>query len=362
MRAFERVSELAAHTGAGAEVFPALWHLAEACITQGEPARGHELARQALRLAEATNDHRMLLGGHHAVGESAFWIGDFREAHSHMLRATQLYDRTADKNLAPYYGMDPFVLSCVMLALAENSIGRCDRALSLCRDARARTTELSHLYSTAFSLMGIACVHQLRREPGRAEAAARELSTMCREHGLSEMLGWGEWVLGWAILEQGLGEQGLEKMAESIAFHESIGGTPGTPWRRGELAEGYAKNGGLNDAREELRRAVEAADQSGQHFFDAELRRIGGEIALRSDPPDKMAAERYFREAISVANLQEARWWQLRATMSLARLLRDTNRRDEARAMLAEIYNWFTEGFDTADLKDAKALLDELAT
>src|SRR5713101_250501 len=134
-------------------------------------------------------------------------------------------------------------------------------------------------------------------------------------------------------------------MAEAMDLHESIGGTPGTPWRRGVLAEGYSKNGRLDDAGKELRRAVEAAEQTGQHFFDAELCRISGEIALRSDPRDQMAAERYFLSAISVAKRQEARSWELRATTSLARLLRDTNRRDEALSMLAEIYDWFTEGF-----------------
>jgi len=362
VRAFERVSELAARTGAGAEIFPALWHFAAAYISREKLARANELARQSLRLAEAANDRHMLLGAHHIVGESVFWTGNFREAGPHILLATELYDRAADKDLTLYYGMDPFVLSCVMLAWVENSMGRCDRALNLCRDARARATQLSHLYSIAFSLMGMACMHQMRREAGHAETAARDLSTMCREHGFTEMLGWGEWVRGWAMLEQRPAQPGLEIMAEAMDLHDSIGGTPGTPMRRGVLAECYAKNGRLDDAGAELRRAVEAADQTGQHFFDAELCRIGGEIALRSDPREQKAAERYFRNAISVANQQEARSWELRATTSLARLLAKQGHREEARTMLAAIYNWFTEGFDTADLKDAKALLNELST
>src|SRR5262249_16053708 len=132
-------------------------------------------------------------------------------------------------------------------------------------------------------------------------------------------------------------------------------------WRRGTLAEGYARSGRLDDAREELQIAITVADRTGGHFFDAELSRIGGEIALRSDARDQSAAERNFRNAIALAKQEEARLGELRATMSRARLLCDTNHRDEARTMLAEIYNWFTEGFDTADLKEAKALLDELS-
>jgi predicted ATPase len=200
----------------------------------------------------------------------------------------------------------------------------------------------------------------MRREVEQAEAAAAELVTISREHGFNELLGWGYWVIGWAMLERHRAEEGLQMMAEAMNLHESIGGTVGTSWRRGVLAEEYAKNSRLANAQEELQRAIEAADQTGGHLFDAELCRIGGEIALRTNPPDLDAAENQFRNAIAVANRQEARLWELRATVSLARLLRDTNRRDEAHRPLGEIYNWFTEGFELPDLKEARALLDEL--
>jgi len=185
---------------------------------------------------------------------------------------------------------------------------------------------------------------------------------MCREHGFSEVLGWAEWVLGWAAVEQNRAESGLQKMAESITFHQSIGGTAGEPWRRGALAQAYLMMGRAGDAESELCRATEAAEQTGQHFFDAELYRIGGELALRSSSPDQAAADRHLRKAIEVARAQETRWWELRTTVNLARLLRATDRKDEAHAMLAKVYNWFTEGFDTVDLKEAKTLLDELAS
>jgi len=164
------------------------------------------------------------------------------------------------------------------------------------------------------------------------------------------------------MVEQHRGDQGIQTMLEAIKFHDSIGGTIATPWRRGVLAEGYAKNGRLDDAQQELRRAIETADQSGLHFFDAELCRIGGEIALRSDPQDPQAAERKFRDAIALAKGQEARLWELRGAVSLGRQLCDTNRPDEARTILSEIYNWFAEGFELPDLKEAKALLDELSS
>jgi predicted ATPase/class 3 adenylate cyclase len=360
MRAFERVSELAARLGADAEVFPALWHLAEASLVQEKFARAHELAQQSLRVAEAANDRRLLLGGHYVVGEVALWSGNLRAARSHMMAARELYDRAIDQDLALYYGMDPFSMCCLVLAFAECPMGRCNLALKLCRDAQARATEVSHIFSSAFSLNAVMTVHHMCREVEQAEAAAAELVTICREHGFSELLGWGYWAIGWAMLERHRVGEGLQMMVEAMNLHESIGGTIASPWRLGVLAEGYAKNSRLDDAQKELKRAIDAADQTGGHFFDAELSRIGGDIALRSDPRDQRAGERNFRKAIAIAKQQEARLWELRATVSLARLLCDTNRRDEARSVLAEIYNWFIEGFDLPDLKEARTLLDEL--
>ena len=360
MRAFERMSELAGRTGAGTEVFPALWHLTEVCFVQEKLKRAHALAQQSLRVAEAADDRRLLLGGHHVVGEVALWSGNLREACSHLMAATELYERGTDQDLAVYYGMDPFAMSCDVLAFAECPMGRCDLALKLCRDAQSRAAELSHLYSSAFSLMAVALVHHICRDVGPAKAAAAELVTICREHGFSELLGWGQWLLGWTMVERHGGEQGLQIMLEAINLHESMGGTVATSWRRGVLAEEYAKNGRLEKAREELQRAIDTADQTGGHFFDAELSRISGEIALRCNPRDQRTAEEDFRKAIGVAKQQEARLWELRATVSLGRLLCDTNRRAEARMILADIYNWFTEGFDLPDLQEAKALLDDL--
>jgi hypothetical protein len=360
VRAFERVSELAGRIGAGTEVFSALWHLAETYEAQEKLASAGDLAQQCLRLAESANDRRMLVGAHEVVGELALWSGNLSEARSRTMRAMELYDHAADENLVLYYGIDPFVVSCLMLGFAEAPTGRCDRALKLCRDAQARAAEISHLYSQAFSLAVIGQVHQMRREPARAEAISRELSTISYEHGFREMLGWADWIVGWAMLEQDRVEQGIQMMLEAFKFQESIGGFIATPWTRGVLAEAYAKDNRLDDAQIELRLAMDAADRTGLHLFDAELCRIGGEIALRSNPQDPMAAERKFREAIAVAKWQEARLWELRATVSLGRLFHNTNLRDEARTMLGEVYDWFTEGFELPDLKEAKALLDDL--
>jgi ATP/maltotriose-dependent transcriptional regulator MalT len=175
----------------------------------------------------------------------------------------EFYGRAADENLVLYYGIDLFVNGCIVLAFTEAAMGRCDRALKLCSDAQARAAEISHLFSQAFSLNTIAAVHQMRREPARAEAAARELLTMSHEHGFSELIGWAKLITGWAMVEQDRGEQGIQMMLEAMKFHESIGGSIATAWRQGVLAEECAKSGRLDDAQNELRRAIERIRRAG---------------------------------------------------------------------------------------------------
>jgi predicted ATPase len=127
------------------------------------------------------------------------------------------------------------------------------------------------------------------------------------------------------------------------------------------LAEAQLQLGELEAAESSLERAFEIVKETGEDWAEPEVHRIAAEVILRKPEGDMLAAERCFKEAIALARKQRSKWWELRATMGLARLLAKQGKQDEARAMLAEIYNWFTEGFDTADLKDAKALLDELS-
>jgi tetratricopeptide (TPR) repeat protein len=148
-------------------------------------------------------------------------------------------------------------------------------------------------------------------------------------------------------------------MEEGIAAFGPLGGVPGKQFALALLAQGYQRLGRHDEALAIFDQALAHVGRSGEMFETAEILRLKGELLLTSD--GLPAAERCFRAAIDLAHAQQARWWELRATVSLARLLRDIGRRDEARAMLADINNWFTEGFDTADLKDAKALLGELA-
>jgi predicted ATPase len=150
-------------------------------------------------------------------------------------------------------------------------------------------------------------------------------------------------------------------MERGLAGFRELGGWAFQQYAMARLAYAYARTGRKEEGLAMLNDALEESERTGGQMANAEMLRLKGEMLLLHVGTATGEAERCFRVAVDVARKQEARWWELRASVSFARFLRDTGRRDEARAMLTEIYNWFTEGFDTADLKDAKALLDELS-
>ena len=201
----------------------------------------------------------------------------------------------------------------------------------------------------------------LRREAEAPLAHGAELITLAEENRFAEWLPWGHFIHGRALVELGQVSKGLDEMRIGIAGCQRLGGVPRLQYLIALHAEATARTGKVEDALTSLSEALAHVEQTGEQVDYAEMLRLRGEPLLMRDRSATAEAENSFRAALEVARAQEAKWWELRATMSLARLLRDTNRRDEARAVLAEIYNWFTEGFDTADLKDAKTLLDELS-
>jgi predicted ATPase len=188
-------------------------------------------------------------------------------------------------------------------------------------------------------------------------APARQLA---EEYGLAEMLGWCLQLDAYARFWQGERSAGLEQMTDAIARLDAVGSGQASTWRLAMLAEMHLELGDYEAAEEIISRTINLVNRTNERFCEPEVHRLAGEIIFRKPSGDLVAAEERFREAITTAQKQSAKWLELRAGKSLARLLRNTDRRDEARTMLAEIYNWFTEGFDTPDLKDTKALLDEL--
>jgi predicted ATPase len=189
---------------------------------------------------------------------------------------------------------------------------------------------------------------------------AQEAITLCEENGFAEWVHQGRFCLGWALAELGQLEHGVNLMEMGIAESRAVGGHPTQQYAIALLAHSYGRLGRAEEALAQLNDVLTNIEMTGQKAQQAEILRLKGDVLVMGDGKSSQA-EDCFRTALQVARAQEAKWWELRTSINLARLLRDTNRRGEARALLAEVYNWFTEGSDLPDIKDAKGLLDELA-
>ena len=193
-----------------------------------------------------------------------------------------------------------------------------------------------------------------------ASAHVDELIALADERGAPYWKALGNAALGWVFALTGNASDGIRTITSGITSLRSTGATLYEPQRLQYLAMAYAELGQLNDAWRCIDDAIETIERSKEKWGEAEVHRIAGEIALKSPEPDAAKAEAYFDRALAVARRQQTKSWELRAAMSMARLWRDQGKRNEARDLLAPVYGWFTEGFDTRDLKEAKALLDEL--
>ena len=210
-------------------------------------------------------------------------------------------------------------------------------------------------------MFGAARLRQLRRDLPEVYELAEATITFTTEQGVPYYLSMVTFLRGWALSEQGQHEEGIEQMHQGLNAMRAIGNEVTRPSFLILLAEVYGKKGQAAEGLTLLAEAWSLVDTSGQHYHDAEFHRIHGELLRHQADPDEPQAETCFHQALSVAQSQQAKSWELRTATSLARLWQQQDKRDEARKLLAEVYDWFTEGFDTADLKDAKALIDELS-
>jgi predicted ATPase len=220
---------------------------------------------------------------------------------------------------------------------------------------------LSHPQSWASAAAHVAMFHSLRREWQAAHELAEAGMALSREQGFPLWLAWGTIQWGWALVEQGQVEEGITQMRQGLAAWRATGTELIRPYFLGLLAEAYRKGGQAAEGLGALDEALALVQQHQETFCEAELYRLKGEVLRSLAAGHAAEAEACFHQALDTARRQSARSWELRAATSLARLWQQQGKRAEACALLAPIYHWFTEGFDTADLQEAKALLEELA-
>jgi predicted ATPase len=321
-----------------------------------------EFAAQFLMLAEQQRAAAPLMIGHRLVGTSLLFTGDIAQGRAHYDSAISLYDPAEHRPLATRFGIDTRMAalsyrSCALwfLGYPEAALADRDQTLIDAREIGQAGTLLHALSVTSLPL--IHCGNY-----ATASAQLDELTALADEKGTLFWKVAGMLDRGCLLASIGGASNAVHMITSGITARRSTGSALFEPFYLSCLTRAHVELGQFDDAWHCIGEAMTTIETSKESWFKAECHRMAGEIALKSPQPDAAKAEAYFERALAVARQQQAKSWELRAAMSMARLWRDQGKRDEARQLLAPVYGWFTEGFDTRDLKGAKALLDELAS
>ncbi len=352
--AFTRARELAERSGDADDLAAARIGLAVQYISRGDCERGRRLAAEVLGWAEERGDSDAALRAHTQIAAAELYQGELRSSLAHADSALALYNSARHRALS---GTDLSIASLSYVAANLWMLGRADTALARAEQAAAAARQLGHPFSLAFALGFAATISWWLGDRRRQQALGAELITLSDEQGFPLWLGIGHVWRGAARVAGG-DFTGLTEMMDGLATAGETGNQAGAPLFFGILAEAQQTAGLPADARQTVATGLAVAEYTGQHSNDAELQRIDGALLLATGgtPAD---AEALFGRALDIARSQQAKAFELRAATSLARLWQRQGKRDEARDLLAPVYGWFTEGFDTRDLIEAKALLEE---
>jgi class 3 adenylate cyclase/predicted ATPase len=358
--AYTRAQELCGQLGETSQLFPVLTGLRLFYHAQGDLQRARELGEELFDLAQRLHDPILILGASRMLGDTLFWIGELHFAREHFERTIALYSSHERHSALSIYGYDEGVFGYSYAALVAWFMGYPEQGLKKAEKAVALAQELAHPYSIAAALAFTARLHLCRRDMAMARQYAAACIALSKERGFAFWLIWGNLLFGRVLVEERREEDGIAQMRDSLAAYQTLGAGLGRSDFLALLAEACAEAGRIQEGLAVVDEALAWVEKTAERNCEAELYRLKAELLL-ADGSNSVRVESCLRYAIRVARTQNANSWELRATTSLARLLAREGRHDEARTKLAEIYNWFTEGFDTADLKEAKALLGGLS-
>ena len=384
-----RAQELCQQLGETPQLFPVLWRLVVFYINRGELQTTYKLAEQMLRLAQSVQDPDLLWVAHFALGAPSLWLGELVSARRHLEQAIALSD-DPQKRLSHTIGTADSRVNCLFYASWTLwYLGYPDQALKRNQEAMALAEGLSHPFSLAVALGFAALFHHLRREVQRTRARAEAVMALSTERGFPYFLASGTLMRGWALVEQGQVQEGIVQIRQGIATFRAMGVGALLTRRLAMLAEAHGKMEQVEEGLTLLAEAFTQMAKIGERVYEAELYRLRGELTLQQTnqkskvknqepglslvegskitdsraltPDPQVEAEECFHKAIEIARKQQAKSLELRAATSLARLWQQQGKRAEAHKLLSEVYNWFTEGFATKDLQEAKTLIEELS-
>jgi DNA-binding SARP family transcriptional activator/tetratricopeptide (TPR) repeat protein len=359
-KAFTRARELCQQLGKTHQLCQVLGQLAVRHFVKTEYHKARELAEEALSLAEQTKDPILVALSNWYLGFIWFFLGEYTTARNHLKHMIGFYrPEQHHRALVSLRGSDAGISALSYDALCLWCLGYPDQAYRKCQDVLALARKLDHPFSLADVLYFAGCLfNMMRRDWGALKNYSEEQKRLSYEHRLA---GWMETATcfhGEAVAMLGQVQDGIAEIHEGMATYQPIGVLLALVITLSALAEVQAKAGNPKEGLNTLAKAFAQVEETGERHWETELHRLRGEILLMQGEEPK--AEASFVKAIQVAQQQSAKSWELRASISLARLWMKRDKMDEARQLLAEIYNWFTEGFDTPDLKEAQALLESL--
>jgi predicted ATPase len=315
----------------------------------------------SLRLAQQTQDPARAVTAHQALAATWFWLGALPAARQHVEEGIALYTSEQNRALVLPIGQDPGVACRAFAALILWLLGYPDHALTRLHDALALALELAHPYSLGFARVWATLVSQFRRDVSAVHEQADATVTLSTEQGFPVWAALGTSLRGWALAMQGQREAGMAQVRQGITALQATGQALNIPYLRTLLADVSAHLGHTADGLQALAEAYTLVEQQEERWWEAEVCRLRGVLLLRQTGTPQAEAEAWLQRALDVTRRQEAKSLELRAAMSLGRLWQQQGKWTEAHELLAPIYGWFTEGFDTADLQEAKALLEELS-
>ncbi len=358
-QAYLRARELCDEIGSGPQLFPVLYGLFVFHWSRANIKEALTNAEEMLRIAMEAGNPAWMLIGHFSVGSVLWCVGPTAPALDHLLRAQAIYDEKVHAPIAYVYGEDFGVWTLGILATVQLSAGYPDRASGNLREAIALARRLNHTLSVCNALLFNSLNSYYLRDWMPARAFIEEAHGLAVEYGFAQYFASTTSLRAHILGRLGSVKEGIDLAREGVAAWKAVGAAITLPFGLTALAESLLAAGQMTEALDETDQALFWIDKSGERVSESYVHCCRGDIFRAMSEPERAGAE--YQTALEVAIGQQAKFFELKAAMSMARLWRDQGKRDEARELLAPVYGWFTEGFDTRDLKEAKVLLDELA-
>jgi class 3 adenylate cyclase/predicted ATPase len=359
--AFERARDVARKLESSIDLAPPLVGMLLFHLTRGQFTQAEEISNELFKIARDLNDPDILLQAHHAAWPAQWMRGKLADAAAHIDAALDLYDEARHaRHRFIYMNHDPAVCALSLGAVLQWERGQPEKGMRMETDALKLARRLRHAPTLAHGLWFVGEAQVARRDTSAAMVTAQELLALCDEHHLPQPRATALMFLGWAQAHSGEVTEGLHNLEGGLALWKRLGARSFLARATCLLAEAYAHSQRYLDSLQQVELALEIAAEIGDERCVPRMHILHAGLHLLFGRNNVEAAEVSLLQGIAVSRAQGARGWELRASTSLARLWRDQGKRTEARDLLAPIYGWFTEGFDTPDLKEAKALLGEL--